>query len=45
MAKSPKILILEGLNYLAQQPNFFHQTGRKILPRVATLEDAVVGAD
>jgi hypothetical protein len=34
---------LNGLDFLAQWQNF-HHTGRKILPGVATLEDAAVGA-
>jgi hypothetical protein len=38
-----KNLSLKGLNFLAQWQNF-HHTGRKILPGVATLEDAAVGA-
>jgi hypothetical protein len=41
--KKPENLTLKGLNFLAQWQNF-HHTGRKILPGVATLEDAAVGA-
>jgi hypothetical protein len=41
--RNPQNLNLNGLNFLAQWQNF-HHTGRKILPGVPTLEDAVVGA-
>ena len=41
--KKPQNLTLNGLNFLAQWQNF-HHTGRKILPGVATLKDAAVGA-
>ena len=42
-SKKPQNLTLNGLNFLAQWQNF-HHTGRKILPGVAILEDAEVGA-
>ena len=41
--KKPQNLTLNGLNFLAQWQNF-HHNGRKILPGVAILEDAEVGA-
>ncbi len=42
-ARSPRNFILEGPNFLAQRMDF-HQTGRKILSGVGTLEDAAAGA-